>query len=192
MLFRKPPVFMMDLETAADLRVTRFLEFGLVTGRLLLPEPPAVASDEESGHVADRVRETLTRLKKVKGLQVKTDRRLADHEALLARARKDKATLLTSRPDMKAAANGVSVVSITEVYELFRPTVATGDVIRLRITKRGKEKDEGIGYLEGGVKVVVDGTANSIGQEVEAVVQGSLDTESGRVIFARLRFTELR
>lgn len=192
MLFRKTPVFAMDLETAADLRVTRFLEFGLVYGRLILPEPPAQSADEEARHVADRARETIARLKKVKSLQVRTDPRLIDRETLLAEARRAKATLLTARPDLKAAVNGLNVVAINEIYELFRPAVAAGNVIRLRLTKRGKEKDEAIGYLDGGIKVVIEDGAAMLGQEIEAVVQGSLDTESGRVVFARPRFTELR
>ncbi|MFO7675182.1 MAG: TRAM domain-containing protein [bacterium] len=191
MLFRKPPVFALDLETLADLRVTRFFEYGLITGRLLLPEPPAESADDEARHLADRAREATSRLKKVKGLQVKAERRLADPEQLLAEARRQKATLLTIRPDLRAAANGLSVVSVAELYGLFKPVQSAGNVLRIRVTKRGKEKDEGIGYLDGGVKVVVDKGASMLGQEVEVVVQGSLDTESGQVIFARPRFAEL-
>jgi uncharacterized protein YacL len=192
MLFRKPPVFVMDIETVADLRVTRFLEYGLVTGRFLLPEPPAEPADEEARHVADRARESIARLKKVRGLQVKVERGLADPETLVTEARRQKATLLTSRPDLKAAANGISVVSIAEIYNLFRPAQHAGNIFRLRIAKRGKEKEEGIGYLDGGIKVVVENGASAVGREIEVVVQGALDTEVGQVIFARPRFSELR
>lgn len=189
MLFRKPPVFVMDIETLADLRVTRFLEYGLVTGRLLLPEP--AETDENTRHVAGRAREAIDRLKKIKGLQVKVEPRLADPDRLLAEARRAGATLLTARPDLKAAANGLNVVSIAEIYTLFKPVQHAGNVVRLRISKRGREKDESIGYVDG-VKVVVEKCAAAIGQELEVVVMGSLDTEAGQVVFARPRFTELR
>ena len=189
MLFRKSPVFMMDLETLADLRVTRFLEYGLVSGRLLLPEP--TVTDDDTRHVADRAREAIARLRKIKGLQVKVEPRLADSDVLLAEARKIAATIITSRPELKATANGLNVVAIPELYNLFKPVLASGNVVRLRITKRGREKDEGIGYLESGIKVVVEKCAAALGQELEVVVMGSLDTDAGQVVFARPRFTEL-
>jgi len=190
MLFRKPPLFMMDLETLADLRVTCFLEYGLVTGRLLIPEPKA--TDEATRHVAERAREATDRLRKIKGLQVKVEPRLADSKTLLSEARRIKATIITARPDLKAAANGLRVVSTADIHNLFKPVQHAGNILRLRITKRGKEKDEGIGYIEGGLKVVVNKAAGSVGQEIEVVITGSLDTETGQVVFARPRFTELR
>lgn len=191
MLFRKPRTLIIDLETLADPRIARFLEFGLVTGRFLLPEPPAGTTEEEQ-HLADRARETITRLKKIKGVSVKLDAKLTDQDVLITALRRNKATLLTANADLKAACDGLPAVSTADIYALFKPAYLSGNVLRLRVTKRGKEKSEGLGYLEGGVKVVVENGAGFLGREIEVVVQGALETEVGQVVFARPRFAEVK
>jgi uncharacterized protein YacL len=192
MLFSRPRNFFIDLETVADPRVVRFLEFGLVTGRFTVPEPPARPDSEEAGHLAERAREGIERLRKVKGISVRLEPDLADRDHLLAALRRRKATLLTANPGYRAAFEGVPVVTTTDIYELFKPVHLTGNQVLVRLSKRGKEKDEGIGFLEGGVKVVVEGGAEFLGQEIEVVIQGGLETDGGRIIFARPRFTEVK
>jgi len=67
-----------------------------------------------------------------------------------------------------------------------------GSLINVKIVKKGKDADEGIGYLEGGVKVIVDGGAKYIGQEIEVSVLGSLNTSIGKVVFGKPKYTELK
>lgn len=192
MLFSKPRNFIIDLETVADPRVVRFLEYGLVTGRFIVPEPPAPSGSEESDHLAARARENIERLRKVKGVTVRLEPALGDRDRLAAALRKHKATLLTANPGYRGAFDGVPVVTTADIYELFKPVHLTGNRLVVRVTKRGKEKDEGIGFVEGGVKVVVEGGADFLGQEIEVLVQGALDTDAGRIVFARPRFTEVK
>jgi uncharacterized protein YacL len=192
MLFSRPRNFVIDLETVADPRVVRFLEFGLVAGRFTVPEPPARAESEEAKHLADRAREGIERLRKIKGVTVRLDPGLADRDRLAAALRKHKATLITANPGYRAAFEGLPVVTTTDIYELFKPVHLSGNQVLVRVSKRGKEKDEGIGFLEGGVKVVVEGGVEFLGQEIEVVVQGALETDGGRIIFARPRFTEVK
>jgi len=189
MLFSKPRTFVIDSETLADPRIQRFLALGLVQGKLLLPEP--LPAKDSGDHRAARIKDTVEHLKKLPGVSVKLDKKLADRDALVAAVKKNKATLLTTSPETKAACNGLSAVLLTEIYELFRPQVLPGAVLRIRINKKGKEKNEGIGYLEGGVKVVVENGADAVGSEVEVVVQGTLETDIGQVVFARPRFAEV-
>jgi uncharacterized protein YacL len=191
MLFRKPKVFVLDLETVADPRIVQFLEFGIVSGKLLLPEPPKSDPSPEEGHLADRAREHIDRLRHVKGLSIKLDSKLLGRDALIEALRKNKATLITVNEDLRSACDGMAVVSAREVYNLFKPQHLPGNTLRVRIAKRGKEKNEGIGYLENGVKVVVENGADAIGQEMEVVVQGGLETGVGQVVFAKPRFSEV-
>ncbi len=189
MLFPAKKTFIVDYQSLADPRIADFLAFGLVTGRLLLPD---VEPSGPNDHANRRAREAIEKLKTVKGLTVKLDRSLASREAVLAAVRKHKATLITTNPELKQLAGPGNAVTATDIYNLFKPQYLPGTELRLRIAKKGKEKNEGIGYLEGGIKVVVENGAAAVGSDLEVVIQGALDTDVGRVVFAKPRYTELR
>lgn len=189
MLFRKPRTFVIDLDTLADVRIARFIELGLVSGRLLLPEPEAAGPDD---HRARRAQETIERLRRVAGITIKLDPALLDRDRLLAAVSRHKATLITASPELKAACTDAPAVAYSDIYNLFKPSYLPGTTLRVRIVKKGKEKDEGIGHLEGGVKVVVENAADAVGSDIEVVILGTLDTDVGQVVFAKPRFTEVR
>jgi len=192
MLFGSKKSYMIDFETMTDPRIAEFLSFGLITGRFLLPEPPPLTSQENGDHRNRRAWETVERLKRIRGITVKLDRELMKREQFLATLRRTKATLITMRPELKAASAPAQAITTLEIYNLFRPTYLPGTELKVRIAKKGKEKNEGIGYLEGGIKVVVDNAAGAVGSEVEVVITGALDTDVGRVVFAKSRFAEVR
>jgi len=192
MLFWKAKKYVLDLATLADPNVVRFLELGIVSGRFILPEPPQQAGTEEETQQADRARENVERLRRVKGINVRLEPGLLETAGLTAALRRHKATLITSSPELKRSCDGLPAVSTDDIYELFRPVYLAGDRLRLRVVRPGKEKDEGIGYLDGGVKVVVENAAGQMGKEIDVIVKGGLDTDVGRVIFARPRFSEVK
>jgi uncharacterized protein YacL len=183
MLFGAKKTFVIDYDTLGDPRIAEFLALGLIAGRVLVPEPPQ-PSDAANDHAVRRAWETIDRLKGIKDLTVKLDKTLM--------TRKNKATLITTSPELKAACGELPCVTATQIYMLFKPAYLPGTAIKLKIAKKGKEKDEGIGYLEGGIKVVVENAAHLVGSELEVVIQGALDTDVGQVVFAKPRFTEVR
>jgi uncharacterized protein YacL len=79
----------------------------------------------------------------------------------------------------------VQVLNINDLSQAIRPAYLPGDDIDLKILKEGKEPSQGIGYLNDGTMVVVEEGRNYIGEELEVVVTGSLQTSAGRMIFAR-------
>ncbi|OYD17037.1 hypothetical protein CH330_01085 [candidate division WOR-3 bacterium JGI_Cruoil_03_51_56] len=192
MFLRKTKTFVMDFETVADPRIAQFLEMGLISGKFFVPEPPTpVSSSAQADHRTRRAWETIERLRHIKGITVKLNRNLLQRDALIAALRKYKATLITVNPDLKAACNGLAAITISEIYNLFKPLFLPGTQLRVRVSKRGKEKNEGIGYLEGGVKVVIENGAAAQGRDLEVIVQGTLETNVGRVVFAKPKFTEI-
>ena len=192
MLFGNKKTYVIDYETLTDPRIAEFVSLGLMQGKLLLPEPEHPSDKGGNDHAKRRAWETIERLKAVPGVTIKLDKTLLKKDALLAAVRKNKATLITGDPELKAAAGAGNAVTTTEIYNLFRPTYLPGTELKVRIAKKGKEADEGIGYLEGGIKVVVTGASNTVGQEIEVVIQGGLDTDVGRVVFAKPRFAEVK
>jgi uncharacterized protein YacL len=79
----------------------------------------------------------------------------------------------------------VQVLNINDLAQAIRPSYLPGDDIDLKILKEGKEPSQGIGYLNDGTMVVVEEGRDYIGEELEVVVTGSLQTSAGRMIFAR-------
>lgn len=192
MLFGSKKTYVIDYETLTDPRIAEFVSFGLMQGKLIIPEPEHPSDKGGNDHAKRRAWETIERLKSVPGVTLKLDKTLLKRDALLAAVKKNKATLVTGDPELKAAVGAGNAVTTAEIYNLFRPTYLPGTEMKVRIAKKGKEADEGIGYLEGGIKVVVTGASNAVGQELEVVIQGGLDTDVGRVVFAKPRFAEVK
>lgn len=86
-----------------------------------------------------------------------------------------------------ARVRGIRVLSVHELAEAVRPNYLPGELMRLSIVKIGKEADQGVGYLEDGTMVVVQGGREHVGANVEAEVTSVLQTSAGRMIFTRLR-----
>ena len=66
-----------------------------------------------------------------------------------------------------------------------KPIVLPGETMEVRISKEGKEFNQGVAYLDDGTMVVVDNSRSLIGQVVKVVVTSVLQTSAGRMIFAK-------
>ena len=47
---------------------------------------------------------------------------------------------------------------------------------------------QGVGYLNDGTMIVVDGGRRYIGEDVDVIVTSALQTAAGRLIFAKLKY----
>jgi len=84
-----------------------------------------------------------------------------------------------------AQLQGVPVLNINELANALKPVVLPGETIKVFILKEGKEKDQGVAYLDDGTMVVVDNSRKMIGQNVEITVTSVLQTTVGKMIFGR-------
>ncbi|MFH0840315.1 MAG: TRAM domain-containing protein, partial [Candidatus Omnitrophota bacterium] len=85
-----------------------------------------------------------------------------------------------------AELQGVTVLNINDLSNALRPVVLPGEVMQIRITKEGKEYNQGVAYLDDGTMVVVDNARYLIGQGIKVIVTSVLQTSAGRMIFAKL------
>jgi uncharacterized protein YacL len=69
---------------------------------------------------------------------------------------------------------------------MLRPQRVAGDRLNLKIEREGTEPGQGVGYLDDGTMVVVEGGAAAVGQTVEVEVANTLRTALGRLVFAKL------
>ncbi len=80
----------------------------------------------------------------------------------------------------------LKAINLSEIVIALRPEVQPGDELKLKIIKKGKEDNQGVGYLEDGTMVVVEGAKQAIGQRLPVIVTGALQTPTGRMVFGRL------
>jgi len=79
----------------------------------------------------------------------------------------------------------VKVLNVNELAFALKPIVYPGEKLQIKITKEGKEKKQGLAYLEDGTMVVVDDAKGDIGRELEIEVTSVLQSTSGKIIFGR-------
>jgi uncharacterized protein YacL len=84
-----------------------------------------------------------------------------------------------------AQLQGIPVLNINELANALKPVVLPGETIRVFILKEGKEKDQGVAYLDDGTMVVVDNSRRMIGQNIDITVTSVLQTTVGKMIFGR-------
>jgi len=84
-----------------------------------------------------------------------------------------------------AQLQGIPVLNINELANALKPVVLPGETMKVFILKEGKEKDQGIAYLDDGTMVVVDNSRKMIGQNIDVTVTSVLQTTVGKMIFGR-------
>lgn len=84
-----------------------------------------------------------------------------------------------------AALQGVRVLNVHQLANAVKATFLPGEKLSLSIVRPGREQGQGLAYLEDGTMVVVEDAGELVGRTVEVVVTSSLQTNMGRMIFAR-------
>ncbi|MFA5794939.1 MAG: PIN domain-containing protein [Candidatus Brocadiia bacterium] len=85
-----------------------------------------------------------------------------------------------------ARVQGMDVISINELANALKPVVLPGEQMEVKIIRTGEEPSQGVGYLNDGTMVVVEGAANRIGQRLNVNVTSVLQTNAGKMIFSSL------
>jgi uncharacterized protein YacL len=194
---QKKKDLLLDLSSLSDPRVldiasSGLLDSHLVLARFLMKElyMQAEIADETARAKAKRTLEVIKKLESIPGLELRyndTDfPEIKDPMGKLIRlARLLDANVFTadiSRVQM-ATIEGVRIVNLHTLSNALKPLMQAGEKIRIKIQRSGKEPLQGVGYLEDGTMVVVNGGGNYVGESIEALVLSVKHTSSGRIIF---------
>ncbi len=79
----------------------------------------------------------------------------------------------------------VDVVNINDLANSLKVVALPGETMEVKIIKAGEEIEQGIGYLDDGTMVVVDGARNKIGRQLLISITSSLQTSAGKMIFGK-------
>ena len=80
----------------------------------------------------------------------------------------------------------VQVLNINELANALKPVVIPGEMMRVLIVKEGTERSQGVAYLDDGTMIVVEEGKHHINEQKDVLVTSSLQTNAGRMIFAKL------
>lgn len=176
-----------------DIFQAKFLEGPVLIPRFVLRELQRIAddADDDRRKRGRRGLEVLSRLSAVPGLLTEiidsepADRKVDDK--LVTLAVELKADLVTTDYNLEkiATVQGVKVLNPNQLAAAVKALYLPGDRLTLTVSRTGREPGQGLAYLADGTMVVIEGGAELMGNTIEAVVTSSLQTNVGRMIFAR-------
>ena len=180
-----------------DIADTKVMQGAIVIPRFVLDELQAI-SDSSDKLKRARGRRGLDRLQKLRDhadLDVRIDE-VADREAadagvdarLIAATRRLRGRLMTHDFNLAKVAKlrGVEVINLNDLARALRPVLLPGEAVQVLLVKAGEGAGQGVGYLEDGTMVVVDGGRDRLQEVVDATVTSSLQTSAGRMIFGKM------
>ncbi|MDF2577872.1 MAG: yacL [Chlamydiales bacterium] len=187
----------LDASALADPRIIDFANSGLVDNHLILPrfvmEALYKQVDTEEETSKSKARRSLEVVKKLESLHY-LHIRFHDtdfpevkqvHEKIVKLARLLDANILTA--DMTsletATLEDIRVINLHSLSNALKPLMHSNEHLMIKIQRYGKEARQGVGYLEDGTMVVVNGGGEFIGKTIKARVLSVKHTSSGRIIF---------
>lgn len=190
----------LDSSVLIDPRLLEIVRYGFLEGDLIVPTfvLSELQSLADSNNPAERKKgqnglKHLNELRHLVGerLVVKEDEVMGEDVdmKLVKFCHEHGAALLTTDYNLMnvAKVKGVKVLNINDLQKALKEPVEPGDEINLYIIREGKERNQGVGYLEDGTMVVVNDGKQYVGKEVPVVVTGLTQTSSGRVVFGKVR-----
>jgi uncharacterized protein YacL len=189
---------LLDTSAIIDGRIADISQTGFISGTLLVPRFVL----EELQHIADsadtlrrnrgrRGLDILNRLQKETTIPVEVSDIEVDGVSevdakLVKLARTLQCPIITNDFNLNRVAElqGVKVLNINELANAVKPVLLPGEEMLVKIIQDGKELGQGVGYLDDGTMIVVEGGRQHMNNTVEVTVTRVLQTVAGRMIFA--------
>ena len=190
---------LLDTSVIIDGRIADIAHTGFIAGPMLVPSFVLV----ELQHIADssdglrrqrgrRGLEILNRLQKDSGVPIRiTDLDVEGvrdvDDKLVILAKQLRCPIVTNDYNLNRVAElqGVTVLNINELANAVKAVFLPGEGFEVHVIQEGKESGQGVGYLDDGTMVVVEGGKELIDEMVPVQVTKVLQTAAGRMIFAR-------
>lgn len=198
----KPDIhIMLDTSAIIDGRIADLIEVNLVEGIIIMPrfilkELQALA-DSPNPLKSERGRrgiEILNRIRNNPRIDVRIhegdfpDEKSVDAK-LIHLAKNLNAKIFTTDHNLSefAKLQSVACVNLNDVARYLKPTILPGDIMKLKIVRKGEKTGQGIAYLEDGTMVVVNNGQDYIGNSVRVEIQKVVQTGAGVIIFADVK-----
>ncbi|MHC5522569.1 PIN domain-containing protein [Ligilactobacillus saerimneri] len=80
----------------------------------------------------------------------------------------------------------VKVLNVNALAKSLKPRVIPGEKLEVMVIKKGTERQQGVAYLDDGTMIVVEDGYYYMNKTIEVEVTSALQTDAGRMIFAKL------
>ena len=109
-------------------------------------------------------------------------------DKLVVLARQLRSPVLTNDYNLNRVAElqGVAVLNVNELANAVKSVLLPGESLVVTIIQEGRELGQGVAYLDDGTMVVVEDGRERLNNQVAVMVTKILQTNAGRMIFARL------
>lgn len=203
---QRPPPQEAILDTSAiidgrigEVALTGFILAELVVPRFVLDELRRVAdsSDPRKRQRGRAGLELLARLQAEESVATviddapadATDDEPADVDARLVRMAVERGAALISTDSnlaRVAALEGVRTLNLNALANAVKTNVLPGELLQIELLEPGRDPDQAVGYLPDGTMVVVESAAAMVGEQRSVAVKRVIQTQAGRLVFARL------
>ena len=200
-----PNPMVLDTSAIIDGRIGEVIKTGFIYGTLIVPQfiIQELQYIADSGDELKRARgrkglELLNSLKKLKlpkenvSLKIVTN----DYEKikkvddkLIKLAKTLKAAIITTDYNLNkvAAFQGIKILNVNELTNAVKTVILPGESLEIKIVQEGKEKNQGVGYLDDGTMVVIENAKGLVGMTVKTDVARIIQTAAGKMIFTQMK-----
>lgn len=195
---------LIDTSVLIDGRIEEVVNTGFLVGNLSIPQFVI----EELQKIADSA-DSLKRLRGRRGLDVLrslqqnnritceiTQDRLSDGDKvdnkLIRLAKRRGLRLMTLDYNLARVAQiqSVGTLNLNELATAVRPLLLPGETLMVKVVQKGKEKNQGVGYMPDGTMIVVENGDRFVGQDIECEVTRVFQTVAGKMVFVQPRGTK--
>ncbi len=193
----KQKVALLDSCALIDGRVVELAKAGFVPYELAVPEfivaELQFLADGSDSHKRERARfglEVVQQLQREPEISVHIERTKVQakttDDKLVKLAKKISADLFTTDFNLNQVASieGVRVLNVNELSHALRPVALPGEGFDVKVVQPGSNRDQGVGYMEDGTMIVIDGARNDIGKSVKVRITRTHQTIAGKMLFA--------
>jgi uncharacterized protein YacL len=193
--------YVLDTSVVIDGRIADVVETSIFDNQLIMPrfvlnelQTIADSNDRLRRSRGRRGLDILNRLRNIADVDFK----IYDHElpefdgepvdmklVLLAKHLQGKIITGDYNLNKVARLHNVPVLNLNDLANALKPVFLPGESLDVKIVKAGEEMGQGVGYLDDGTMIVVEGGRDYIGRLVHISVTSVLQTSAGRMIFGR-------
>lgn len=181
----------------ADIAETKLFDAPLIVPRFVLNELQLVAdsADKVKRNRGRRGLDMLNKLQNSPTVEVAIDdtpppgveENTEVDQKLVAFSKNCDGRLVTNDFNLNKVASlrGVDVVNINDLANALKTVTLPGETMRVKVLRPGEDPNQGVGYLEDGTMVVIEGANDKIGRTIAFAVTSALQTSAGRMIFGK-------
>ncbi|MGQ9734001.1 MAG: PIN/TRAM domain-containing protein [Candidatus Bipolaricaulia bacterium] len=200
------PPKLLDTSVIIDGRIGDIVKSGFIEGKIIVPQfildelhSIADSSDNLRRRKGRRGLDILGELTRNSEIEIETLERASPHPVdadreLIQLAKELQAKIITTDYNLNKVAKveGIKVLNINELANAVKPRFLPGEELEVEVLDRGEEIGQGVGYLDDGTMVVVENGRRFIGKKIQVIVNSSLQTEAGKMLFVRPKGEYLR